>query len=998
MSANLAIRLLGGLEFCYGGRPITGFVSNKVPALLAYLVTSGRPHRREHLAGLLWGELPDDAAANNLRQALTNLRKQFEPHLLITRETVAFDRTTDHFLDTEHFVHTLRLSSDEPVDRRVELLRQALALYQGDFLEGFHVRDAPDFEDWALVQRVRLRELALQGWDALTTLLLESGDYTGASETAAALLAMDPWREEAHRQRMLALARSGQHSAALAQYQRCRAILRKEFDAEPAAETTALYQRIRAAQHGPRHNLPAVTTAFVGRRAELAELRRLLAAPQPRLITILGPGGVGKSRLALEVATACAPMFLNGVWFHSPMAAEPAGLEQLFWSLADLLGCQLRNGDEPGKQLLAFLRQKELLLVLDNVEEHPEAALWLSQLLAQAPAVKLLVTSRHRLDLQAEHLFPLEGLPLPAGEVADPEASDAVQLFVHRARHLRADFALAGAEGAAALRICRLVAGLPLGIELAAAWSHQLTCAQIAAEIEQGLDFLTTTRRDVAPRQRSLRATFDWSWGRLTGEEQTLFARLSVFAGPFSWEAAQTVGARRSLLFALVDKSLVWRRGECYQLHDVARQFSAEKLRQAGEEQELLARHAHYYAHFLAQQQPRFEGREQQAALAAVEGQIDNVRAAWHWLVTAKDVAGMAAALASLYYFLAIRSRFREGVALFNLARLTVQPLAATDPAAHQLYSRAMAREGRFLAFLSRYAEAKALLAESLAIFRMLGDKDEMAFALNHLGGTARIEGDLALAGEQLQECLLLRRETGNGYGQAIALLELAGVAFMAGDYERTRTHCAEGLAVAESAGDSQTIAHLLTGLSLSYRELGQFEEARVYGRRSQAIYQELGDRYGEIQAALTLGELSRQLGECDGARRFCAQAVQLSQEIGHHSGEADGYYRLGQIAADQGEWGEALGQFRQALSLAHEIQESPLVLDALLEIGCLLVELNSRQPALAILGFLHGQPQTSAQRRARICAALARLGDVTGCPVAGASLSEMVRLATVAE
>jgi tetratricopeptide (TPR) repeat protein len=188
----------------------------------------------------------------------------------------------------------------------------------------------------------------------------------------------------------------------------------------------------------------------------------------------------------------------------------------------------------------------------------------------------------------------------------------------------------------------------------------------------------------------------------------------------------------------------------------------------------------------------------------------------------------------------------------------------------------------------------------------------------------------------------------------------------------------------------------LLTGLSLSYRELGQFEEARVYGRRSQAIYQELGDRYGEIQAALTLGELSRQLGECDEARHFCAQAVQLSQEIGHHSGEADGYYRLGQIAADQGEWGEALGQFRHALSLAHEIQERPIVLDALLEIGCVLVELNSRQLALAILGFLHDQPQTSAQRRARICAALDRLGDVAVRPVAGASLSEMVRLATM--
>ena len=205
--AILEIRLLGGLQVRYDDADAPHFVSSKVPALLAYLAVNRRPHQRDALAGLLWGELPDAAAANNLRQALTNLRKLLDPHLLITRDTVAFDHSVPHFLDVEAFMDRLRLSGGQPAGQRAGLLRQALALYQGEFLEGFYVRDAPDFEDWALVQRVHLRELALHGWDTLTGLLLASGDYDGANDAAGRLLAMDPWREEAHRQRMLALDR-----------------------------------------------------------------------------------------------------------------------------------------------------------------------------------------------------------------------------------------------------------------------------------------------------------------------------------------------------------------------------------------------------------------------------------------------------------------------------------------------------------------------------------------------------------------------------------------------------------------------------------------------------------------------------------------------------------------------------------------------------------------------------------------------------------------------
>lgn len=972
---NLEIQLLGGLNVRRDGAAVTGFNSSKVAALLAYLAVSGRPHQRDALAGLFWGEMADVAAANNLRQALTNLRKLFDPYLAVTRDTVAFDRTAPCFLDVESFSSLLRLSGGQPAGQRMGLLRQALALYHGDFLEGFYVRDAPDFEDWVLTQRVRLRELALQGWGDLTTLLLDGGDYPEAIRAVGRLLAMDPWREEAHRQRMLALARCGQRSAALAQYHACREILRREFDAEPSAETTALYDRVRAALRGPRHNLPARVTGFVGREAEMAELRRLVAAPNKRLVTILGPGGAGKTRLALELAASCEPAFLNGVWFVSLAAVDPNQPDGLAAAIADALHHPLVGSRSPRQQLIDLLRQRELLLVLDNLEHLLDSTPWFSELLVEAPEVKILATSRERLNLQAEQTFHLRGLALPGAAAPEPERSPAVQLFASRAERVHPDFSLDDDTLAAVVRICRLVEGLPLGVELAAAWVDQLSCDEIADEIAGSLNFLTTARRDVSPRQRSLRATFDWSWGRLTQEQQITLQRLAVFQGVFAREAAVEV-AKASLpeLSALVDKSLVWRRGTNYQLHEVVRHFAEEELRQAGEAETIRDRHALHYAGLLKESTLRLHGHQQKLALDALEREVDNLRAAWRRLTTQADGVGIAAATDGLYAWLILRSRFREGHTAFGAARLALE-----GGADRLTYNRAKAREGRFLASLSDFDPALALLHEALAELRQLDAPDEVAFVLNHVGGTARLRGDLETAEACLRECLALRQATGDLGGQAVAWLELAGVRFMEGDFAATRDVCRQGLAIAEAAGDLQTTAHLLTGLSLSLRELGQYEESKSCGRRGLGIYEELEDSYGLLQACLTLGELSRRMGDSQGARQLCQRAVALGQEIGDRSGEADGCYRLGQIAAGLGESEEALNQLRAALALAHEISLTPLILDTLLEIGCVLAgEGAAAARAAALLSFVRDQPQFAQRQRDRARARLAALPPAT--------------------
>ena len=304
MTAALEIRLFGGLDIRLADAPVTTFISTKAPALLVYLAVTRRAHQRDTLATLLWGEMGDADAKNNLRQALTSLRKVIDPYLDIARDTVALRDDMPVWVDVCAFLEVLRRTGDGEV--ATPRLHTAVELYRGDFLEGFFVRDAPDFEEWALAQRTRLRGLALQAMHSLTARQMAAGNFAAAIDAATHLLALDAWREESHRLLMLALARTGQFSAALSQYQVCRRLMLETFDVEPSLETTALYERVRAAQRGPRHNLPAALTGFVGRARELDEVRHRLATSTCRLLTIVGPGGSGKTRLALEAAATSA--------------------------------------------------------------------------------------------------------------------------------------------------------------------------------------------------------------------------------------------------------------------------------------------------------------------------------------------------------------------------------------------------------------------------------------------------------------------------------------------------------------------------------------------------------------------------------------------------------------------------------------------------------------------------------------------------------------------
>ncbi|MBI1878963.1 MAG: NACHT domain-containing protein, partial [Chloroflexi bacterium] len=467
-------------------------------------------------------------------------------------------------------------------------------------------------------------------------------------------------------------------------------------------ETTVLYKRIRSLATQRQHNLPVQATPFVGRERELAELSRQLANPACRLLTLTGPGGIGKTRLALKVAEeqARTGYFLDGVYYVALAALSSANF--LVSTLATVLNFTFYSNKDPQLQLLNYLRDKEMLLILDSFE-HLLTPSWegglLIEIVQRAAGVKLLVTSQQRLNLQGEWVFEIQGLSFPeVGEAAlsqpatppaePPEHYSAVQLFLQSAQRVQAGFTLSSVDQPFILRICQLVAGVPLGIELAAAWVRVLSCQDIVREIEQGLDFLSVTHRDLPERQQSLRAVFEHSWRLLSEAEQHILKKLAVFPGGFRREAAEQVAqARLPLLTALSDKSLLrWSAAnqnqpiERYEIHELVRQYVLEKLQVDPAATTLgCNQHSAYFAAFLQQREARLQGRQQKVALAEIGQEIENIRAAWGWLLSQPKVAAIEQCLNTLFLFYEIRGWYEEGTDIFAHAAVALSALV-TEP------------------------------------------------------------------------------------------------------------------------------------------------------------------------------------------------------------------------------------------------------------------------------------------------------------------------------
>lgn len=912
MTQKLQINLLGTPELLLDGEPITGLVSRKAEALFAYLAANPRAHARETLATLLWDDAAPQRALANLSVLLSSLRKQLAPFFLADRQEIRFNPHADFTLDTAVFEDTVttarqQLRQHGRATRTIAAkLTQALALYRDDFMAGFALRGAAGFEEWALLERERLQRQAIEALDALVDFYLARGKNKTGIEHAARLVQLDPLRERSHRQLMRLLAAAGQRNAALEQYDACCDVLADELGVSPTAETTALFHAIRRGEWNapqtaaaPRHNLPAPATSFVGRAAELAQIEARLADPACRLLTLVGPGGSGKTRLLLEAARTQLGDFLDGVWL-APLASLPDG-GYLETAVAQAVGYDFGGKEPPRVQLLTFLRQKELLLALDGFEHLLDDAGigFLADLLAQAPDVKVLVSSRERLALQAEWLQEITGLPTPPHEANGRwQAYGAVQLFAQRARQVDAQFDPAVDE-TAVRRICHLVAGMPLALELAAAGVRHYNCAEIAAALSENIDFLSTTQRDVPARHRSLRAAFDHSWRLLTPDEQQAFAMLAVFRGSFGLDAARAVlPTPPPLLLGLVDKSLVQRTQHGrFQLHDLLRQYAADKL-SALAETAVLARNRHgaYFARFLQQRYDDLQGGRQLGALEEIQTEIENVRAAWEYARTLPPdtpdlIRLIGPTVHTMFQFYAMRSWFREGAAVLQQA---VDWLAAAEgDAARLLHAQLQARAGWLAYLLGRVESGIDLLQRSLAYLEETGAESDVIFCLNYLGVIAYNQQDYAAAQAYLQRSLA-RAQTGNDVpGAAIAHNILGAVRTALEDWSGAEAALQTSLQLKREIGDQWGIAFSLAALGRVDVALNRRTAARAHYEESLALSEELGDRRGTALCLQQLGELAAQDGDAAAARDLYTRCLTILQEIGAARGQARIQQRL---------------------------------------------------------------------------------------------------------
>lgn len=990
MGEGLHLTLLGGAEVSRDGKPISGFFSAKVRALLIYLAVTGRPHSREALASLLWGELPEADAKTNLRQALTNLRKLVGDHLLIDRETVAFDREKPYWLDVEEFdanlkpryasplaslrIYELRgpgspISSPQP---SISTPQSAIRLYRGDFLEGFHVHDAPAIEEWVLAERERLRERALQALHTLTAHHTARGEYTQAIDYARRLSALDPWREEAHRQLMLLLARTGQHSGALAQYEICRRVLREELGVEPAPETTALYERIRAAHSGPHHNLSPPTTPFVGREDELAHIAERLNDPDCRLLTLIGPGGIGKTRLAMQAASQYVDAFINGVWFV-PLD-QMNSTEALIAAIADALQIVFHSRAEPRAQLLNHLSQKELLLVLDGFEQLIKSAGLIGEMLARGPQIKVLVTARERLKLRGEWVVEVGGLPIPPAEYAEGvEAYGAVQLFVQCAQRVRANFTLTPGEGPAVARVCRLIEGLPLGIELAATWVRALNCREIAQEIERSLDFLATSQSDVPERQRSLRAICDHSWALLSDEERRAFRQLSVFRGGFRKEGAEPVaGATPRVVAALVDKSFLRRDPSGrYAAHEVLRQYAEEKLAQAGERERAGRAHCEFFSRFLWERESSLVGAQQKEALPEIVADIENVRAAWQFAVDQRLVAEIDRMCIAQFRFYELRGWAQEGIDLFERASAMMQDKAVStvQPTDSGLMTRAklLSRLGMLHYRLGHFDDARAAAHHSLSVLpaNVPQAQIEEAVALNTLGNVAWSVGDLAAAQSHFTAALRIAQEAGSAFQVARLLNNLAIIALGQGDYAASQKMFADASARGEKVGNFHIVALALANCAHVTWLLGDFERAAQQAQRSLSIAAELGDHFAASIALLNLAYAKTAQKQYDEAQRCLEQALRRAKEIANRQTVAEVLLGFGRLALATGHLPEARAHWLSGLREARDIGAEEIMLRLLAALAVLYDAEGKPERAAELAALVESHPASFAETRA---------------------------------
>lgn len=917
----LQIYLFGPLRLLYNGQPLKFAALPKTLPLFAYLLLNRtKPIPRTTLAFTHWPESSEAEARSNLRRHLYELRRvlppapEESPWLLVDNNTVQWNPAAAYWCDVSAFEEAAETGDD---------LAAAVRLYTDDLLPEL-------YDDWSFSVRERLRNCFFERLYRLMTLAQAASDRPVAIVYAQQILQHDPLREDVMRDLMLFRYENGDRAGALQEYQRFAQRLREELDIAPMVETSALYDTIARqvpdshspslvsapssptpallpttpVESVPSHHLPAQLTSFIGRETEVATLRHLLTWRDGgiRLLTLTGPGGSGKTRLALEVGARLAnsqpASFADGI--HAVLLAAVTEPALVVPTIATALGIKEQGAMTPVLALKAWLRDKELLLILDNFEQVAAAAPCLAELLLAAPRLTLLVTSRKLLSIYGEHEFPVLPLALPEQEEwHQPESLAhyaAVNLFITRSRAVNPTFTLTRDNAAAVAEICTRLDGLPLALELAAARSKLFTPQALLNKLARGLDLLVGAQHGIAERQRTLRQTIDWSYHLLDPAAQLLFARLGIFVGEFTLAAAEAIvpstagnGTGVELIEGLLDllnQSMMQRVEPTapedttlrFRLLLTLREYALDQLKARGEVEQMSERHAHYYLAQVEQAASIQEVANEGYWLDQMAADLDNLRAAFAW---SRQEAGcieiaLRLAIAAGSFWLK-RGYLAEG------RRWLEQVLVNSASASPALQATAFSTIGTLAWYQEDYRAAQEYLQTSLTHWQTLGpaaDQDAMARIYLSLGGIARQHDQYMAAIQYHTEALAIQRRLNN----------------------------------------TQGVADALHNLGVAKTFLGRYADAQQCFQECYAIDCALGDQWGIFLDLNSWGVLDYMQGNYSAARTRLADGLAIARRLGAKTRLSLLLSHLGKVALAEAQWAEANRYFQEALMVADEV------------------------------------------------------------------------------
>lgn len=1041
----LELHLLGAPQVLLNAQPLHHTLTGKPLALLLYLAVTGQPHTRDVLALLLWSELSIQQARNNLRYVLPMLRRAVAPYLSVTTQTISFDRQVPYWQDVEVLRTTLQ---GNLAAISTEQLQSTLDLYQGEFLAGFRVRNAPSFVAWLTAQRQQLQTLALQGLLHLAERQLLHQDYKASQITRQRIMGLIPnpgsdlsvvllqsGIDLAPYQHLMPWLKAGELRQSTAEpgqldstsYGNTNGQLREIVIATESARLTVnpatshddgLPSHANQAERG--HNLPSQLTPFFGRQEEMAEIKAYLSNTAYRLLTLTGEGGIGKTRLALAVAqsiidlplttaegieeertrlpTKQAP-FPDGIWFVPLAHVSATGdlANQVATAIAKALQLALTDQDTPTAQIIHYFAGKQSLLLLDNFEHLQAGTGFILDLLQGSTTLKVLITSRHRLNVQAEYPWRLVGLPLPPLIPSVP-LSLAVQheyagvaLFVERARRAYPGFQLKTDHLTAVVQICHFVQGLPLGIELAAALTKEYTCTEVWEILSHNYHILATTLPDFPARHRNIKVLLDHSWRFLSDEEARVLARCAVFCGPFEREAAIAITeASPEIITRLIDQSLLQWTTEAagrrwLHLHELVRQYAVEQLAAIPKQRrQVQERHAAYYMRQL---------HEAERALAhngplfqQMRSNLPNLRAAWLWSCETQAWHLLEQGLWGMTYVYRLAGLFHDAVQALQVAIAAIRPVLSSLQQ-RCLFPRLLNNTVEFCRYLGRLEEGERLAQEALDWAHRLGSIICQGRAYHELARLAQRRGQHLLMRTLAERATTLTQTTALPRLAAKCLTTLGAAEFFCGNLRQSIQHYERALRYLHEAPDFELEAAILINLGIDHLRchnyamarhyltqalttnqsahtlqkngaiyvlsgqlwatLGAYAQARQDYLQALAIFKEVYEPYWESWVHMAMAHLSKQSGQTTDALVECERVLTLVQGripiIEHCT-----LTYLGDIHMAQRDWVAGEQFYRQALTLQQQAQLHFRLTEPAIQLANLLLQRDEAPLALA--------------------------------------------------